>query len=351
MTNVKSLIESFNELQILYKPKRERLEDWKHQFQKLEQEVKRLMVSFGQYYEKWEVSEQFEDEIQEKLKNRREGIRLSVKSVNRLLKKLNPEKPLEAGGAVFIFEEELANRLSIHRWKLLKEEAALQEPPLHLGKGGTCNDSVSDLKVDRAVENNGEKVQACEQEHFEFTMEQVDNGIQTIIEEAILFNRSIVDKLDRAIEAAEKRFVTFMEKAVAPILDGLYNGKYYAMDLTAELKEAGYEQIEKVEEWLMIYNVLLSELQVLFDQFAVTLFTPAVGDVFDEYQHDPIGVVEDFNYQNEQIKEVVRYGLLYKKSILNQNSFLIRPAQVIVVKNKVQKMIEEQRGTNDESGQ
>lgn len=350
MTNLKSLIESFNELQALYKLKRERLDNWKYQFQQLEQEVKRLMMSFEQHYEQWGVSGQFEDEIKEKLNNRREGIRLSVKSVNRLFRKLNPEKPLEAGHAAFICEEGLADRLSINRWKLLKE-GVLQATPLNPEKDGAGKESVGDVKADRVVGNKDAKVPVGEQEYLEFTLEQGDNTVRNIIEEAILFNHSIVDELDSAIEAAEKRFVTFMEKGVAPIMDGLYSGKHYAMDLTAELREAGYEQIEKVEEWLMIYNVLLSELQVLFDQFAVALFAPAVGDMFDEYRHDPIGVVEDFNYQNERIKEVVRYGLLYKKMIFNQNAFLIRPAQVIVVKNKAQKIIEEQRGTSDESGQ
>ncbi|MFB9759030.1 nucleotide exchange factor GrpE [Ectobacillus funiculus] len=350
MTNLQSLIEDFNELQALYKLKRERLDNWKDQSQQLEQEVKRLMMSFEQYYEQWGVSGKFEDEIKEKLNNRREGIRLSVKSVNRLFRKLNPEKSLEAGYAAFIFEEGLADRLSISRWKALKE-GVLQDPPLHLEKDGACKESVGDVKVDKAVGNKDAKVPAGEQEYLEFTLEQGANTVHNVIEEIILFNRGIVDELDSAIETAEKRFVTFMEKGVAPIMDGLYSGKHYAMDLTAELREAGYEQLEKVEEWLMIYNVLLSELQVLFDQFAVTLFAPAVGDIFDEYHHDPIGVVEDFNYQNEQIKEVVRYGLLYKKMIFNQNAFLIRPAQVIVVKNKVQNIIEEQRGTSDESGQ
>lgn len=352
MTYLKEFIEEFSGLQTSYTRKRKRLDDWKHQFQQLELEIKRLMMSFEQHYEQWMVSEQFEEEVKEKLENRREGIRLSVKSVSRLLRKLQPEKPLEGSGSAFICEEELAAKLSIFTWKVLKEGMNLQDSPLNKENDGAFKETASDVKAEQAGENKNKNVQGEELNGCELTAEQEDERAgKKMMEEILLSNRNIMEELDESIEAAEKRFITFMEKGVAPIMDGLYSGKCYATDLTAELRSTGYEQTEKVEEWLVIYSLLLSEIQTLFNQFSITLFAPAAGDSFDEHRHEPIGVVEDLHFQSEQIKEVVRYGLLYKKPIFNQNSFLIRPAQVIVVKNGIQNIIEEQRGTNHENGQ
>ena len=74
-----------------------------------------------------------------------------------------------------------------------------------------------------------------------------------------------------------------------------------------------------------------------------------MGSLFDENKQEPIGVVEDEQFQDEQIKEVVRYGLIYEKEIDNQSSFLFRPAQVIVVKNKMQQDLESGKGNEDAS--
>lgn len=84
------------------------------------------------------------------------------------------------------------------------KEGALQDPPLHLEKGGACKEFVGDVKVDKAVGNKDAKVPAGEQEYLEFTLEQGANTVHNIIEETILFNRCIVDELDSAIETAEK---------------------------------------------------------------------------------------------------------------------------------------------------
>ena len=83
---------------------------------------------------------------------------------------------------------------------------------------------------------------------------------------------------------------------------------------------------------------------LLFNEFHVDLYIPQPQDTFDEYKHEPIGVVEDEELEDEQIKEVVRYGLIYQKELFNQSYFLIRPAQVIVVKNKSKDLVEENRG-------
>ena len=88
---------------------------WKNDFQQLETEIKDLMESFEKDYQESELTDDFSEDIREKLENRREGIRLSVKSVSRLLKKLDPEKPLMDVETDIIKNEELGNMLNANR--------------------------------------------------------------------------------------------------------------------------------------------------------------------------------------------------------------------------------------------
>ena len=166
-----------------------------------------------------------------------------------------------------------------------------------------------------------------------------------LIQEAIENNQNVLQQLDEHIQAAEKRFLTFIEKGVAPVLDGLYSGEKYGKDLVDEVRTAGFENIDQVKEWLEIYNILMDEIKNLFHTFSVGIFSPEIGELFDEQKHEPIGVVEDSDFEDEQIKEVVRYGLTFENS---SGTFLIRPSQVIVVKNKKQEIVEQQRGNQDE---
>ena len=90
----------------------EALKNWKNQFQQLEQEVTQLITFFENQYEESAINDEFTEEVKAKLENRRDGIRLSVKSASRLLRKLNPEKPLEDGTQEFIAHEEMSQKLN-----------------------------------------------------------------------------------------------------------------------------------------------------------------------------------------------------------------------------------------------
>ena len=61
----------------------------------------------------------------------------------------------------------------------------------------------------------------------------------TIIEEALERNEESLKELEEHLASAEKRFFKFMEKAVSPVLDGLYSGKKFANDLIEELAKLG----------------------------------------------------------------------------------------------------------------
>ncbi|MED3878787.1 nucleotide exchange factor GrpE [Priestia megaterium] len=358
MIEKSGLVQELLVLQQQYEGRQKELEKWKAEFDRLSQETEQFMFSFHEKYEQTTIDEEFTNELKEKLENRLEGIRLSDKSVGRLIRRLNPEKEIETATSEFILAEKIGEQINKNRQVVSETEEVL-------------SDSASDLQNQddvetTAEENHSEAIEVDEnnpQEHdiqnqpiedvsiekeAEVT-EETESGTYSeseaaLLKEAIRSNQNVLEEVNERIEAAEKRFVTFMEKGVAPIIDGLYSGSNYANDLLVELEQQNHEQFSKVKEWLTIYPRLMKDVEALFNEFYVDLYIPQPQDTFDEYKHEPIGVVEDEELEDEQIKEVVRYGLIYQKKLFNQSHFLIRPAQVIVVKNKSKDLVEENRG-------
>ena len=101
----------FGDTQSNYRKRAGTFQNWKNQFQQLEQEVPQLISFFQKKYEEFAINHDLTEEVKAKLENRREGVRLSVKSVSRLLRKLNPEKPLEDHTEAFISSEEMSEKL------------------------------------------------------------------------------------------------------------------------------------------------------------------------------------------------------------------------------------------------
>ncbi|CAK8582523.1 nucleotide exchange factor GrpE [Priestia megaterium] len=359
MIEKSGLVQELLVLQQQYEGRHKELEKWKAEFDRLSQETEEFMFSFHEKYEKTTIDEEFTDELKEKLENRLEGIKLSDKSVSRLIRRLNPEKEIETATSEFILAEKIGEQINQNR----QVDSETKEVVPH----STSDDLQGQGDVEmKAEENHSESLEIEEnntQEHdlknqpiedvsiekeAEIT-EEIENPTYgeseaALLKEAIHSNQNVLQEVNEKIEAAEKRFVTFMEKGVAPIIDGLYSGSNYANDLLVELEQQNHEQFSKVKEWLTIYPRLMKDVEGLFNEFHVELYIPQPQDTFDEYKHEPIGVVEDEELEDEQIKEVVRYGLIYQKELFNQSHFLIRPAQVIVVKNKSKDLVEENRG-------
>lgn len=358
MIEKSGLVQELLVLQQQYEGRQKELEKWKAEFDRLSQETEQFMFSFHEKYEKTTIDEEFTDKLKEKLENRLEGIRLSDKSVSRLIRRLNPEKEIETATSAFILAEKIGEQINKNRQVVSETEEVVSDSASDLQNQDdvemTAEENHSEaLEVD---ENNAQEhdiqnqpIEDVSIEKEAGVTEETESGTYSeseaaLLKEAIRSNQNVLQEVNERIEAAEKRFVTFMEKGVAPIIDGLYSGSNYANDLLVELEQQNHEQFSKVKEWLTIYPRLMKDVEGLFNEFHVELYIPQPQDTFDEYKHEPIGVVEDEELEDEQIKEVVRYGLIYQKELFNQSHFLIRPAQVIVVKNKSKDLVEENRG-------
>ncbi|MEH7415773.1 nucleotide exchange factor GrpE [Neobacillus drentensis] len=283
------LISMFKRLEEEYKEKRTLLDKWKASFEELSQGIERLSADFDKKHSEMTIIENLPSELKEKLENRQEGVRLSVKTASRLQRKLNIEKPIEEGISEFILWEDVSS------------------------------------DQDRVIDSEGN----------ELSHETEQSPEESIghLEEVSKQNEETLEQVKGAIEAAEKRFVTFIEKALAPVMDGLYSGDMYAKDLIVEVTDSYPDYSPYVTEWLTVYTTLMSSIKKILDQFSVGLLIPETGQFFNEREHEPLVIVEDPSMENEQIKEVIRYGYFYQGVIYNQEGFIIRPAQVSVVKN------------------
>jgi molecular chaperone GrpE (heat shock protein) len=283
------LISKFKKLEEEYKDKRTLLDKWKAIFEELSREIDQLSADFDKTHSEMTIIENLPLELKEKLENRLEGVRLSVKTASRLQRKLNIEKLIEEGIPEFIFWE------------------------------GISGDQ------DRVIDLEGNELS--------YETEQSPEESIVHLKEFLKQNEGMLEQVKGAIEAAEKRFITFIEKALGPVMDGLYSGDMYAKDLIIEVTDAYPDYSPYVTEWLTVYTTLMSGIKKVLGQFSVGLLIPETGQFFNEREHEPLVIVEDPSMETEQIKEVIRYGYYYQGVIYNQEDFIIRPAQVSVVKN------------------
>ncbi|MCA1321572.1 nucleotide exchange factor GrpE [Bacillus tianshenii] len=266
--------------EIAYKLYSGKVQQWNLTLQALSESAEALSANFQEKYEEISIDSSLPAGLVEALENRLEGIRLSVKTASRLQRKLNFQAvEMEKYEGFTLMEEAISSA----------EEGEASSEQVELP-------AVSDVAHER--------------------------------------NQEIIEMLMKDLEALEKKFSTFIEKSIGPVMDGLYNGKKYGVDLEAEMASAYPQHAEYVTGWLRIYETLLQELNGLLEEYSVGLLAPVQGEMFNEVDQEPIAVVEDPSMQTEQIKELVRYGFYYKGTLFNQERFIIRPAQVTVVKNR-----------------
>ncbi|MEM1501928.1 hypothetical protein RG959_00760 [Domibacillus sp. 8LH] len=334
------LLKTFNHDQSLYHQKRTKLNRWKYEFQQLEKDIQLIMAFFEKRYEELTIPDELEADVIEKLENRKEGIRLSVKSASRLLKKWNPDKEVQDTALSFTTSEALADQILQNRKqeRLSVEEGVSFNEATEEEKQVNENVQIAleeEVLINEVTDHEAQK-EIREVKEAEKETESKEQNDVKIIENAIHSNQEVLTELNECIEQAEKRFLSFFEKAAAPVMDGLYSGKKFAADWSKQLEESNHEQYTDIFRWLTVYDDLMGEFKGFFTEYAIELYIPKIASAFNEEKQEPIGVIEDAELKDEQIKEVVRFGLVYGQEIYQQESFLIRPAQVIVVKNPQQ---------------
>lgn len=145
-------------------------------------------------------------------------------------------------------------------------------------------------------------------------------------------NSTIIQDIVVAARESENSFFTLMESQVLPVVDGLDEGKRLAECSMTEILDSYSKCVIDINHWFEIYTDLINRFEEVFALFGVKSQIPNIGDYIDYSKYDPIDVEQDPKYSDEQIKEVLRkcYVLVDADDSVER---IVRSGQVVVVKN------------------
>lgn len=141
----------------------------------------------------------------------------------------------------------------------------------------------------------------------------------------------IISQVRNQAEANKKRFLSFLEKQLLPILDGLDEGLAYSEAVVQAAKLEFPASASSLNAWLETYNAMRGELLKVLTPIGVLPMDKNIGETVDYERHEPFDVEPDATLPNESIKALVRKGYEYRE--VGSPPRVLRAAQVIVVKN------------------
>jgi molecular chaperone GrpE (heat shock protein) len=273
----------------------EEFEQQKTQFEKWVDVTSRLLPGIKDMESRWtecvekknsSFDSELPSELQKAFLNRREGIQLALKMLSRLPDKLSSLKSTAAK----TFESPSPCDFQLLLLELEKEE--------ELGE--------------------------------EQTISYVENKCKEIRHR----NYQRITAIRESAEDLRKGFFNFMEKQFFVILDGLEDGKKNSLDLKTSLLSSYEPQKELIEDWFRLYDELIAMANEFLAQFKISPIVAQKGESVNYEQHEPFDVEPDETLQDEQVKEMIRKGYEYGEKLFSEKNYVIRSAQVVVVKNK-----------------
>ncbi len=144
-------------------------------------------------------------------------------------------------------------------------------------------------------------------------------------------SKKIADVRNRA-RTAEKSFLSGVERQVLPIIDGLDEGKKIGAGAIDKLIEQFPDVAGELRGWFEIYDLLIEQLESELGMLGLQPQIAAPGEPVDYELYDPVDVEEDPQFEDEQIKEMVRRGYMMVETRSGVD-LVVRPGQVVVVKN------------------
>ncbi len=136
----------------------------------------------------------------------------------------------------------------------------------------------------------------------------------------------------RLVDTSRQSLLQFLKAQVLPVLDGIEDGEKHSRELIARLKTTDKESKESLETWYRAYETLHAELLGLLEQIKVRPLEVRCGAPIDYERHEPFGVEADPDLKTDDVKAVTRAGYEFTLDE-REETFVLRPAQVIVVKN------------------
>src|SRR5579871_1098881 len=131
-------------------------------------------------------------------------------------------------------------------------------------------------------------------------------------------------------EGTRRRFKDFLTRQAFPVLDGVNDGERHSAELQTQFLEEDVTIQEALSRWMQSYPDLRALLHETLAQVSVIPMAVQTGEEVDYERHEPFDTEPDENLPNEHVKSLVRNGYEYRNA---DETLLLRPAQVIVVKN------------------
>jgi len=148
-------------------------------------------------------------------------------------------------------------------------------------------------------------------------------------------NYEMVAEARSSSEKLRKKFFSFIERQFLVVVDSVEDGRKHSSQLIRQLtEESDQKTTDKIQAWYRIYSDLYNSMIRVLKNVNIVPIRVEVGSDFVDYEiHEPFEVEEDENLEDEQIKEVTRTGYEYLEKLFGNRNFVVRPAQVVVVKN------------------
>jgi len=197
---------------------------------------------------------------------------------------------------------------------------------------------------ERINKKDSQKDEKCLTEISELQMESLPSDLlnsasDDIEEKVVAFRKArridhgkrISDARNRA-RSAEKVFLSAVERQVLPVIDGLDEGKKIGVSAIKNLANQFPEMTDNLKKWFGVYGFLIKKLESEFEALGLQPRIATPGEPIDYELYDPIDVEEDLQFEDEQVKEMVRRGyvLMGTSGCMDR---VVRPGQVVVVKN------------------
>ncbi len=166
----------------------------------------------------------------------------------------------------------------------------------------------------------------------EKSRESADQRIREKLSEMSSKRYKALIRKRRIVDTSRQSSLQFLRTQVLPVLDGIEDGEKHSQALIARLKTTDLNSEERLETWYRAYATLHAELLGVLGQIEVRPLEVRCGTQVDYTRQEPFRIEADPDLKTEDVKAVTRTGYEFTLDESGE-AFVLRPAQVIVVKN------------------
>ncbi len=160
-----------------------------------------------------------------------------------------------------------------------------------------------------------------------------DKEGEVYVSEVEKANYGLVAERRQEADDTRNSFIAFVKQHVLTIIDGIEDGKSHFDGQKRSLESQSPDARPTLGQWFGAYDRLSELMDELLQGLDIARISPERGEAVDYDSCEPFDVTQDSDLKNESVYEVVRPGYRYNGNLF-ETAPLVRPAQVIVVKNE-----------------